>query len=151
MNRTSYPYDCIVASGFAIMSAAIAYELRPDLWACLEDCKRTLDTRVKTLGTQRLVVTFERLGSVMVLARSLDQLPQRLEWIAGSKVIDIRQAADEPLQDERPDPLRQEQAAKEADRLARVRRLAKEDPPSHDCHQRREILAARKELGMAVI
>jgi hypothetical protein len=39
--------------------------------------------------------------------------------------------------------------AKEAERLEQVRKLAVEDPPSHDCSRRREILEARRELGMA--
>lgn len=151
MNRTSYAFDCIVASGFAVMSPAIAYELRPDLWACLADCARTLNTQVKIPGTQRLTVTFEGFGSILVLARSLDQLEQRLEWIVGSTVLELKAADPEAPAAERPNQLRWEEKALKAERLEVARKLAAEDPPSHDCSRRRDILAARKELGMPVV
>lgn len=150
MNRSSYAFDCLAASGLAVMSSAIAYELRPDLWACVEDCARTLSTRAEIPGTQRLKVTFSGYGPVLVLARSLDNIEKRLEWIVGQPVIRIRQAEGVADPVAPPDPLRIEQAAKEADRKARVRKMAGEPLPSHDCHQRREILAARQELGLPV-
>jgi hypothetical protein len=150
MNRSSYAFDCIVASGFAVMSPAIAYELRPDLWACVADCARTLNTQTKIPGTQRLIVTFEGYGQVLVFARSMDSLEKRLEWIVGQPVISIKQAEAIAPTNERPDPLRTEQAAKESDRMEQVRKLAGEALPSHDCALRREIIAARDELGMPV-
>jgi hypothetical protein len=149
MNRTSYAFDCIAASGFAVMSPAIAYELRPDLWACAADCARTLTTRDKIPGTQRMTATFEGLGPVLVLARSLDQLAKRLEWIVGRAVIDLKPAEPEAPAAERPNLLHKQANAKEAERQAELRKLAAEDPPSHDCGRRREILSARRELGMA--
>lgn len=123
MNRSSYVFDCIAASGLAVMSPAIAYELRPDLWACVEDCARTLNTRAEVHGTQRLSVTFKGYGSALVFARSLDGIEKRLEWIVGQPVLALKAAEPEAP-------------------------LAAEVPPSHDCSRRREILAARKELGM---
>lgn len=149
MNRTSYAFDCIAASGFAVMSPAIAYELRPDLWACAADCARTLMTRDKIAGTQRMMATFDGLGPVLVLTRSRDQLAKRLEWIVGRAVLDLKPAEPEAPATERPNLLHKEANAKEAERMEQVRKLATEEPPSHDCSRRREILAARRELGMA--
>lgn len=148
MNRTSYAFDCIAASGFAVMSPAIAYELRPDLWACVADCARTLTTRDKIPGTQRMTATFEGYGPVLVLTRSLDNLAQRLQWIVGRKVIDIKHAAEEAPAIERPNFLHRQANAQEADRLEQARKLAAEEPPAHDCSLRREILAARREVEM---
>lgn len=149
MNRTSYAFDCIAASGFAVMSPAIAYELRPDLWACVADCARTLTTRDKIPGTQRMTATFEGFGSVLVVTRSLDNLAQRLQWVVGRTVIDLKPAEEEAPAAVRPNLLHKLASAKEADRLEQVRKLAAEEPPAHDCSRRREILEARRELGIA--
>lgn len=149
MNRTSYAFDSIVASGFAVMSPAIAYELRPDLWACVADCARTLTTRDKIPGTQRMTATFEGYGPVLVLTRSIDNLAQRLQWIVGRAVIDLKPAEEETPAVERPNLLHKQANAMEADRLEQARKLAAEEPPSHDCSLRREILAARRKLGIA--
>jgi len=149
MNRSSYAYDCIAASGFAVMSPAIAYELRPDLWACAADCARTLTTRDKIPGTQRMTATFEGYDPVLVVTRSLDNLAQRLQWIVGRKVIDLKPAEDEAPAIERPNLLHKQANAKEAERLEQARKLADEEPPAHDCSRRREILEARRELGIA--
>ncbi len=148
MNRSSYVFDCIAASGLAVMSPAIAYELRPDLWACVEDCARTLNTRAEIHGTQRLSVTFKGYGSALVFARSLDGIEKRLEWIVGQPVLALKAAEPEAPPVARTDFNRLEVNAKEAERREQVRKLAAEVPPSHDCSRRREILAARKELGM---
>jgi hypothetical protein len=149
MSRESYAFDCIAASGFAVMSPAVAYELRPDLWACAADCARNMKTRDKIPGTRRLTVIFEGLGPVLVLTRSLDQLEQRLAWIVGRAVLDLKPAEPEVSAAGQPNMLHKAANAKEAERLEQVRKLAVEDPPSHDCSRRREILEARRELGMA--
>lgn len=152
MNRTSYAFDCIVASGFAVMSPAIAYELRPDLWACLADCARTLNTQVKIPGTQRLTVTFEGFGSALVLTRSLNNLAQRLEWIVGRSVLDLKPAEPEAPPVGHVDCFKQQEInAKETARLEMVRKLAIQELLGHDCQHDRDVLAARKELGMPVV
>jgi len=149
MNRTSYAFDCIAASGFAVMSPAIAYELRPDLWACVADCARTLATKDKIPGTQRMTAIFDGYGPVLVVTRSLDNLAQRLQWVVGRAVFDLKPAEEEAPAAVRPNLLHKQANAKEADRLEQARKLAAEEPPAHDCSRRREILAARRELGIA--
>lgn len=147
----SYARQCLAASGFAILDPRIAYELRPDLWASGQDCAITFSRKQVLEGTQRIVATVEGVGQVVVAARSLDNLAQRLEWIIGRKVSDIRPVVAEAAPQEAPSLLRQEQAAKETYRLARVRKMAGEALPSHDCQHRRDILAARAELGLPVV
>lgn len=146
MSRESYAFDCIAASGFAIMSPVIAYELRSDLRASTADCARTLTTRDKIPGTQPMMATFEGLGPVLMLTRSMDQLAKRLERIVGRAVIDLQPAEAEAPAIERPNLLHKQANAKETDRLEHVRKLAAENPPSHYCSRRRETLAARREL-----
>lgn len=151
MDRSSYMYDCIAATGFAVMSSKIVYELRPDLWSCAQDCALTFRVPKNVYGVQRMTATFEGYGDVLVLARSLDNLAQRLEWIVGRPVLSLKPAEPEAPPVERVDCFKQQEInAKESASQERVRKLATQVPPSHDCHQRREILAARKELGMSV-
>ena len=148
MDRSSYAFDCLAAAGFAVMSPAVAYSLRPDLWACVQDCARTLGAKAEIPGTLRMTAVLDGVGQVPVLTRSTDQLAKRIEWVTGHKVSDLRPARPEPVAPEVPSHLSQEKAAKEAERMARVRKLAGEALPTHDCEFRREIVAARRELGM---
>lgn len=145
----SYARQCLAAQGFVILDPRLAYELRPDLWAGGQDCAITFSRRQLLEGTQRIVASVDGYGSVLIAARSLDNLAQRLEWIVGAKVSELRPAPVESVAQPAPGQLRQEQAAKEAERLARVRKVAGEELPNHDCNMRREIIAARRELGLA--
>ena len=72
------------------MQPRIAYELRPDLWASDQDCFMTFRKTQNVEGVQRLTVTFEGYGPVLVLARSLDNLAQRLQWIVGRPVLNLK-------------------------------------------------------------
>lgn len=146
---SSFALQCLAASGIAIMDPRIAYELRPDMWASLQDCAITFRKNQKADRVLRMTATLEGLGPVLVLTRSLDQLAQRLEWIVGRTVRELKPADPEAPATERPNLLHKEAKAKETERMEQVRKLATEEPPSHDCSRRREILAARRELGMA--
>ena len=147
---TWYTHQCVAASGIAVMDARIAFELRPDLWASDQDCFMTFRKAQKVEGVQRLTVTFEGYGPVLVLARSLDNLAKRLEWIVGRPVLDLKPAEPEAPPAAHTDFNRLAVSAKEAERMEQVHKLAKEVPPVHDCQHRRDILAARIELGMPV-
>ena len=147
---TWYTHQCIASSGIAVMQHRIAYELRPDLWASDQDCFMTFRKTQNVEGVQRLTVTFEGYGPVLVLARSLDNLAQRLQWIVGRPVLNLKPAEAEAPPAAQTDFNRIQVNAKEAERLELVRKLAKEVAPSHDCQRRRDILAARAELGLPV-
>jgi len=138
--------QCIAASGIAIVDPRIAYELRPDLWASAQDCAITFRRTQKLDGTHRLIATIDGYGETSVFARSLDDLPRRIEWIAGRRVLGIKPAEPEPSPIAAPNLLHKQAEAKEAERIAALQRLAAEEPPAHDCTLRREILAAREEL-----
>ena len=147
---TWYTHQCIASSGIAVMQPRIAYELRPDLWASDQDCFMTFRKAQNVEGVQRMTVTFEGYGPVLVLARSLDNLEQRLQWIVGRPVLNLKPAEAEAPPAAQTDFNRIQVNAKEAERLELVRKLAKEVAPPHDCQRRRDILAARVELGMPV-
>jgi hypothetical protein len=147
---TWYAHQCIAASGLAVMDHRIAWELRPDLWSGAQDCAFTFRKQQKADGVQRMTATFDGLGPVLVLARSLDNLAQRLEWIVGRPVLALKSADPEALPAVRTDFNQREVNAKEAERMEQVRKLAVEALPSHDCQQRRDIVAARAELGLPV-
>lgn len=145
-NKTkTYATHCLAASGFAVMSSVVAYRLRPDLWASGQECAfdfRGRDLRIE--GTGRMIVTIPGVGQAPILTRSTDMLEKRIEWVTGFKVEKIE---DETLPgiDQAP------RARSEAQRVAEVkeaelRALANQEPPAHDCHLRREILAARAQI-----
>ena len=146
---TRFALQCISSSGLAIMDPRIAYTLRPDMWGSQQDCSLTFSKRQVIAGTQRITATVDGFGAVLVLTRSLDNLAKRVEWVIGRPVLELRPAEPEQAPDKRPDLVRNQVEAKEAARMELVCKLAQEDPPSHDCHRRREILAARAELGIA--
>jgi hypothetical protein len=132
------------------MHRGIAYQLRPDLWASQQDCAITFRTEQKVDGARRMVATFPSFGEVLVYARSLDSLAQRLHWIVGEEPTAIADWQPEVPTVSPQMAAKREANRKEIERLEGLRKLAAEDPPSHDCSRRREILAARRELGLPV-
>lgn len=145
---TWYTHQCIAASGLAVMDSRIAWQLRPDLWSGAQDCAFTFRKQQNVDGAKRIVATFPSYGEVQVYARSLDNLGKRLEWIVGeapTAVVDWKPEA--PAVSPQL-AAKREHNRKEVERLEDLRKLATEEPPSHDCSRRREILAARLELGM---
>jgi len=144
---TWYAHQCIAASGLAIMASRIAWELRPDLWSGAQDCAITFRKKQNVDGVQRVVATFPTYGEVLTLARSLDNLEKRLEWIVGEAPTAIADWQPEVPAVSPKLAAKREANRKEIERLEELRKLATQVPPSHDCHARREVLAARRELG----
>lgn len=142
-----YARQAIAASGLVILDPRIAFELRPDLWASAQDCRITFRRAHKFEGTHRVTATIEGYGEVLVCTRSLDALEQRIQWVAGRRVLSVKPAEADAAPPPAAPPLHREAQSKEAERLAELHKLAAQEPPSHDCHARREILAARAELN----
>lgn len=144
-----YARQAIAASGLVILDPRIAFELRPDLWASAQDCRITFRRAQKFEGTHRVTAMIEGYGDVLVCTRSLDTLEQRIQWVAGRRVLSVKPAEADAAPPLAVPPLHREAQSKEAERLAELKKLAALEPPSHDCHARREILAARAELSSA--
>lgn len=87
-----YARQAIAASGLTILDPRIAFELRPDLWASAQDCRITFRRAQKFEGTHRVTATIEDYGDVLVCTRSLDALKQRIQWIAGRRVLAVKPA-----------------------------------------------------------
>lgn len=143
-----YASQCMAGAGFAIMDSRLAWQLRPDLWASAQDCALSGGWKQDMPGASRMQADIEGLGLVAVLTRSADNLAQRIEWVTGAKVKDVQEAPAAEDQPKASSQSWQEHAKRAADeKLARLRELAAQEPPSHDCHVRREILRARNELA----
>lgn len=142
----AYLSQSLAATGFALLDSQMAYLLRPDLWATGQDC--AMDFRPEKILTiqrvTRMTATIEG-RRIPVLVRSTVNLAERIEEITGCKVqcIEVEKApAEKPAVEENPDIFQR----REAERLDKIRQKAAEELPSHDCHDRKEILAARAEL-----
>ena len=139
-----YAIQSLAACGFAVMRSTVAWKLRPDLWGSAQECGVSF-AKVEIEGTLRLTVTLAGVGAVPVLTRSMDRLAERIEWITGAKV--------EGIEEERPttrdasaQPAAIESQRVAADKLDRLKALAAQEPPSHDCALRRDILKARADV-----
>jgi hypothetical protein len=145
---TTYAFQSIAASGLAVMSHRIAFQLRGDLWSDIQGCLFDFKREQKVDGARRIVATFPSYGEVLVYARSLADIEKRLEWIVGEAPKAIVEWKPEVPAVSPQLAAKREANRKEVERLEGLRKLATEDPPSHDCSRRREILEARRELGM---
>lgn len=146
---TIYAFQSLAASGVAVMNHRIAQELRGDLWQHTQACLFDFKPEQKIDGARRVVATFPSYGEALVYVRSLDNLAQRLQWIVGeapTAIADFK--LDVPVVSPQ-QTAKREANRKEIERIEGLRKLAAEDPPAHDCSRRREILEARRELGIA--
>ncbi|MFZ2855791.1 MAG: hypothetical protein WAZ34_16960 [Rhodocyclaceae bacterium] len=141
---TLYAHQCLAASGFAVMHSEVAWKLRPDLWGSGQECGMHFG-RVDIADVQRKTATLTGIGPVLVLTRSPDMLEKRIEWVTGIKVEKIE--IEQPVAPKDFSQRAKSDAQKVAiDKLARLHELAAQEPPSHDCAIRRDVLAARAEL-----
>jgi len=145
---TWYCHQSIAASGIAVMDSRIAWELRPDLWSGAQDCLMTFRKKQDVAGVHRVVATFPSYGDVMILARSLDSLEKRLQWIVGEVPTAIVEWKPEVPAVSLQLAAKREHNRKEVERLEGLRKIATQDLLGHDCQHDRDVLAARQELGM---
>jgi hypothetical protein len=137
-----YVHQSLASSGFAVMSSVVAYRLRPDLWASGQECS-FFKRGMLVENVERMTVTVEGLGDVLVLTRSTDMLAKRFEWVTGFKVEKIATA----LEQSAPVEVVYSESRRQADKQKKLEALSSQELPDHDCHLRREIMAARTELG----
>ena len=144
-----YAIQSLAACGFAVMRSTVAYRLRPDLWSSGEECGNNFQSKSVGCvleGVRRLNVVFEGSEEVLkVLTRSMDRLAERMEWVTGFRVLRIEEVKPAAPVQEKTAPT--EAQKKSAERLQELKKLAAQEPPAHDCALRKDILAARRELG----
>ena len=145
---TWYAHQCIASAGLAVMDSRIAWQLRPDLWSGAQDCAIAFRKQQHIEGAKRLVVTFPSYGEVQVYARSLDSLEKRLMWIVGeAPTAIVAWQPDVPAVSPQ-QAAKREANRKEIERLEGLRKVATQELLGHDCQHDRDVLAARRELGM---
>lgn len=142
-----YAGQCLAGAGLAVMSSGIAWQLRPDLWATGQECSASGGWRMDMPGAVAMEADIAGWGKVRVLARSQDRLAERIGWIVGAPVSSVRPFVDFRAQHAQTHQQldAERHAASERERL---QRLAAEPLPAHECHTRKEILAARAALGV---
>jgi hypothetical protein len=101
-NAKKYVIESLGSTGFAVLRGQVAYTQRPDLWATASDCTydfadKSLSNKLGELhGCTEFLVRFHGIesGLIRVLARSSDQLAQRIEWVTGYKVRQLALASE---------------------------------------------------------
>ena len=145
---TAYAFQSIAASGLAVMNHRIAFQLRGDLWSDIQGCLFDFEKEQNIDGAKRIVATFPSYGEVQVYARSLDNLEKRLMWIVGeAPTAIVAWQPDVPAVSPQ-QAAKREANRKEIERLEGLRKVATQELLGHDCQHDRDVLAARRELGM---
>lgn len=148
----TYAYQQMAGSGFAVLSPQVAATLRPDLFSGGMEASGWLGEAhhhfaVTRPGVIRLRAKLPELANqaapVIVLTRSMDDLARRIEQVTGFKVQSL--APDVPA---KPKPAPSPVAGRDlaAERLDKLRKLAAQELPAHECAIRKEIIKARQEL-----
>ncbi len=153
-----YAQQQLGSTGFVLLNATIAATLRPDLFpdgvgaagSIAEANQR--NTFSGLLNVTSLEATIEGFATpVPLLTRSMARLKARIAELTGYEVTELHQgtsacrsqvaaAAQQAKTEDR-------RRAAQADELAKLRALAQQDLPLHQCTQRTEILAARSKLA----
>lgn len=150
-----YIHEALASGGFAVIDAEVAATLRPDLWSRggaeaggdLLLLRRT-NQLVGLRGVHRMTVRLRGIDrDLLVLTRSLDLLDRRIQWVTGREVVALEHEIQAPAAPARNDLTAGAARRAEEDRLRALRALAEQEPPSHDCSLRREILRAREEVA----
>lgn len=141
-----YAIQSLAACGFAVMRSTVAWQLRPDLWSSAQECGVDFTGKVALEGVTRVNVTLDGIGVVPVLTRSMGHLAERIQWITGYMVLKIEE--EKPAVPVQEKPTLTEGQKKAAERLQELKKLAAKELPPQDCALRKDILAARRELGM---
>lgn len=93
-----YTIESLAASGIALISASVAYLLRPDLWSTRIECGYSFNDskeRDRYLESLQGVLLFEaQLAGApdwtLVACRSADGIPMRVQWLTGEEVTALR-------------------------------------------------------------
>ncbi len=153
MNAVHFIQRQLGVCGWAPVHAEVAARLEPDTRPYWKDFHAFANSPEMLLA--RFPGTLLRRvrssdGEFIVITRSLDSLEQRIAWVLGGNVVIV---PDEALAQAKPPVLRApaKLVPKKRDDTERLLAIARREPPEHNCHARREILAARTKLDEAGI
>ncbi len=154
MNAIEFIRRQLASCGWAPVHAELAAMLEPGVrvfWRDLEAHGHSPQMLLHHFpGVMLRRVRTEAFGDVLIVTRSLDSLEQRIAWVLGGNVVIV---PDEALAQAKPPVLRApaKLVPKKRDDTERLLAIARREPPEHNCHERREILAARTKLDEAGI
>ncbi len=154
MNAIQFVQMRLGMVGWAPVHAEVAKLIEPDtetFWRDFHAFSNSPEMLIARFpGTLLRRVRTEAFGDVLIVTRSLDSLEQRIAWVLGGNVVIV---PDEALAQAKPPVLRApaKPVQKRDDGTARLLAIARREPPEHNCHARREILAARTKLDEAGI
>lgn len=143
----------LAANGFVIASSRLAGHVNPGLYGSGQNALalegESIANELRLLGCRPYRVVFESGESVKCWSRHPGNMAQRIEWLTGADVAQVTPMEDvKPTTTSAPTFKQAEREHTKAERLAYLKKLAEQEPPAHDCSLRREILAARQELGV---
>lgn len=155
MDGKTFIQQQLASTGWAPINADFAEFLTPDARRArgdLEAGARMPETLLRQF--ERTALCRARVGAfgdVLILYRSPANLAERISYLSGYRVALIEDAALADLKApiKAVHPKAPSRAAPKEDVEARLRNLAAQEPPAHECALRREILAARAALGEA--
>lgn len=146
----TYATQQLAATGFAVIDYRAAMLLRPDLWpsagmVCRGEFGQACNQarRLNIPGAKLYRFNINGIGPVDVLARCADDLASRMRLVMGMTCAELPAGTEEP---EPPVVVTNERAILLQAKRNKLRRLASQEPPAHECSLRRDILAARAEL-----
>lgn len=110
-----YGWECLASAGFCVWHHGVAMKVAPHIWAnnglnCRSDFGKLYPNQAMHAllapGCHQITLNLEGFGPCLVLARSLDQIEQRVLWVTGLRVVPAGQELPTPAKPkvERPAP-----------------------------------------------
>lgn len=153
-DNAQYAAEALAHCGFVVAHAGLAGQLRADIYEHRSSLLFTFAPDVERVARKRGAKLYRaRVEGIQepvpVWSVSPASLAQRLEWVLGLRVPEVTQANEsEKAGTPRPSFNARSVQHQQDERRMRLERLAAQEPPVHDCSLRREILNARRDLGM---
>lgn len=153
MNHKAEQYitQALAATGFVLVNPQLACMLRPDLWRGVQDAATSLpngDDIEKFLADHtRILFTFAGSHSGYGGCFNVNRLEERALELYGLRLSFTKVTAEELLGPPAPSTT-PAFSQRLDDSVEKLRNLAAQVPPAHDCPLRTEILNARHQLGM---
>lgn len=146
-----YVTTMLPVAGLCIADGAWAFRLQPTYFASPFEAHSYIcevDEYCSRQGAQLYRAEFKDGSTARVWAMRARRLAERIEDVTGADVEQVTPIRQEPPKAPVNDSFNEHaKGVAQSARIETLKKLAAQEPPSHDCSARREILAARLELG----
>ena len=143
-----YIFHSLAACGLAVLDPQHAFLTRADLWSSPHSAVNDFNlAEIETGIRARGYVIFILTDGIPCATRSLRDIEARLEYITGKTVRRVVTVSTfiKPAEPKAATTREREGAFEHA----RLRKVAAQTLPDHDCPMRREIMSARRAVGYA--